>query len=293
MIRPYQTEDETALIQILKEPNGHYLSEEKLDFTGFQEVYVLEHEHQLIGFSAIEVHEKLSQIICYVSPSMRRNGFGTQLFEHGKKCLEALDPNTIWLFFRNDVGESASFYQKRGAAAWYSYHYMEAPQQAYKNMNALPFDEVIPYAESYFDTYLEKRADAFLTINQMIDSRPHDERDRRAEIKKWTENNLENIWLFLEKGLLVGSLTMYDGFFDELFVSKTHQNKGVGSAIVNWGLNRCFEKQFIPSLCVVTGNHAAINLYEKNGFIVKQTLEMNRLFSQNKEPDLRGPIGGA
>lgn len=292
MIRPYQSEDENALIQILKEPNGHYLSEEKLDFTGFQEVYVLEHDQQLVGFSAIEVHEKLSQIICYVSPSKRKKGFGTQLFEHGKRCLEALDPNTIWLFFRSDLGESASFYQNRGAAPWYSYHYMEASKQTSSNFQTTLFDEVIPYSESYFDEYLEKRADAFLTINQMIDSRPHDERDRRAEIKKWTENNQDNIWLFLEKGKMVGSLTMYDGFFDELFVSKTHQNKGVGSAIVHWGLKRCFEKQFLPSLCVVTGNHAAIKLYEKNGFIVKQTLEMNRLFSQNKEPDLRGPIGG-
>lgn len=293
MIRPYQSEDESALIQILKEPNGHYLSEEKLDFTGFQEVYVLEHDHQLVGFSAIEVHEKLSQIICYVSPSKRRHGFGTQLFEHGKKCLETLDPNTIWVFFRNDLGESASFYQNRGATPWYSYHYMEAPQHVASKFETTFFDEVILYSESYFDEYLDERADAFMIINQMIDSRPYDERDRRAEIKKWTENNQDNIWLFLEKGKLVGSLTMYDGFFDELFVSKTHQNKGVGSAIVRWGLNRCFEKQFCPSLCVVTGNRAAIQLYERNGFMVKQTLELNRLFSPNKEPDLRGPIGGA
>ena len=129
-------------------------------------------------------------------------------------------------------------------------------------------------------------------INQLIDSRPHDERERREEIEKWAQKNKDNIWLFLEKGALVGSLAMYDGFFDEVFVSKTHQNRGVGSAIVNWGLNLCIEKQWLPCLCVVTGNHAAINLYERNGFIVKQTLEMNRLFSQNKEPDLRGPIGG-
>jgi GNAT superfamily N-acetyltransferase len=91
---------------------------------------------------------------------------------------------------------------------------------------------------------------------------------------------------------IIGSIALYDGFFDEVFVIPEYQGKGLGLAIVKWALALCLERNVKPSLCVVTKNEPAIKLYQGVGFKIAQTLEMNRLFSFNKEPDLRGPIGG-
>lgn len=292
MIRPYTETDQDHVFRILTAPGGHFMSEDKVSFDGFQEVFVYEVEDDVVGFLALEVDAKISQIICYVAPSKRGNGIGTTLYNYGRAKLASLDPNTIWVFFRNDVGSSATFYQNRGALSWYSYHFMAYEGEADGVDILMPYDEVIPYDARYFDTYLEVRADAFLDLNREIDSRPYDERERRDEIEKWTEKNKDKIWLFLKDGQLVGSIALYDGFFDEVFVAKNAQRSGMGSAIVNWALQLCKTNDWRPGLCVVTSNKPAVKLYEKNGFVVKQTLELNRLFSENKVPDLRGPIGG-
>lgn len=296
-----RTSHEKDLIAILKQPEGHYFTEESVDLSGFQEAYVYEAAGQLLGFLCIEVHERTSQIICYVSPEHRKKGIGSQLFEYGKSRLDALDPNTIWLFFRNDIGQSAQFYQKRGAKPWYSYHYMVYEPKGLSSVedstsvegaNGEAFDCVIPYSQEWFDTYLEVRASAFIKVNRMIDSRPYDERERREQIDSWTKRNEKDLWLFMKGDELIGSVAYFDGFLDEVFVKPEFQGQGIGKDIVKWALTYCEQKNWEPRLCVVTKNLPAIKLYESMGFRIAQTLEMNRLFSSNKAPDYSGPIGG-
>jgi GNAT superfamily N-acetyltransferase len=190
-IRNYRPYDEEAVITILKEPGGHYLTNDQVDFNGFQEIHVYDEGQGAIGFVCIEVHERLSQIICYVSPKRRREGIGGKLYEFGKSRLEKLDPNTIWLFFRNDVGDSADFYQKRGAEPWYAYHHMFYEKQDHikSDLNVDIFDEVISCHQKYHDIYIEERAKAFYSINKMIDSRPFDERERKDDLMKWIHKN--------------------------------------------------------------------------------------------------------
>ena len=218
------------------------------------------------------------------------------MFEYGKERLSELDPNTIWLFFRSDIGSSAQFYQKRGGKPWYQYHLMVHQSKIMKDDKCSSgteyFDDMIPYNANYFDEYLEVRADAFLDLNTLIDARPYDERERKDDIRKWTEKHKDSIWLFIKDGHIVGSIAIYEGFFDEIFVEKEDQQKGLGSEIVTRALSYCRSQKWSPMLCVVTGNQRAIHLYEKMGFEIVQTLEMNRLFSLNKAPDYSGPIGG-
>lgn len=293
-IRKFEPEDEESVIKILKEPMGHYLTSDQVDFDGFQEVFVYDDGQGVIGFVCIEIHEQLSQIICYVSPQRRREGIGERLYEFGKSRLEELDPNTIWLFFRNDVGNSAEFYQKRGAKPWYAYHHMFYDKQIRirPELDEELFDEVLSCNPKYHDTYIEERAKAFYSINRMIDSRPYDERERKDELMKWIRKNEDKIWIFIKNGEFIGSIALFDGFFDEIFVSEKFMGKGYGKAIVNWALMKCEDEGWDPSLCVVTGNTPAKCLYEQSGFKIAQTLEMNRMFSKNKTPDRRGPIGG-
>lgn len=293
-IRKFESEDEESVIKILKEPMGHYLTSDQVDFEGFQEVFVYDEGQGVIGFVCIEVHEQLSQIICYVSPQRRREGIGERLYEFGKSRLEKLDPNTIWLFFRNDVGNSAEFYQHRGAEPWYAYHHMFYSNQTCNKpeISEDVFDEVVTINSKFYDTYIEERAKAFYSINKMIDSRPYDERERKDDLMKWIQRNEGKIWVFIKDGNFVGSIALFDGFFDEIFVCERYKGKGFGKAIVNWALLQCDNKGWNPSLCVVTGNIPAKCLYEQCGFNIAQTLEMNRIFSKNKTPDYRGPIGG-
>lgn len=294
IIKPYVAENHAlGLINILNEPGGHYYTESHIDLSNFQEAFVYEANDRLLGFLCIEVHPRTSQIICYVSPKHRYQGIGSRLFEFGRSRLTALDPNTIWVFFRSDVGESARFYQNRGALPWYSYHNMIHCSDfndgaAYNQC----FDSVIPYNPDWFDTYLSVRADAFYEVNKMIDSRPYDERERRYKIEEWTERNREKIWLFLRAGELIGSVANFDGFLDEVFVKSELKGQSIGKAIINWSLMHCKNNGWSPQLCVVSDNVPAIKLYESMGFNIAQTLEMNRFFSCNKEPDYSGPIGG-
>lgn len=293
-IRAYTLDDEKSVVEILKEPSGHHLTTDSIDFGGFQEVYVYQEGQGVIGFVCIEVHEQLSQIICYVSPQRRGEGIGGKLYQYGKSRLEQLDPNTIWLFFRNDVGNSAAFYQKRGAEPWYAYHHMFYNKQEYirQDLDGDRFDAVVSCEQKYHEIYIEERAKAFYDINKMIDSRPYDERERKDDLMKWLQKNEDKIWIFIKNSDFVGSIALFDGFFDEIFVSEKYKGQGFGRAIVKWALKKCENEGWEPSLCVVTGNTPAKILYEQCGFKIAQTLEMNRLFSKNKAPDYRGPIGG-
>ena len=76
--------------------------------------------------------------------------------------------------------------------------------------------------------------------------------------------------------------------FEEIFVSKEHRGKGIGSQLVDYAI-RDIKKHFISInikprkifLFVSKDNNNARKLYEKHGF--KFIAELNDLFSENKE----------
>ena len=49
-IRTYTVSDENEIMLILKEKGGHYIYEEKLDLSGFQEAYVYVKLDKIVGF---------------------------------------------------------------------------------------------------------------------------------------------------------------------------------------------------------------------------------------------------
>ena len=114
---------------------------------------------------------------------------------------------------------------------------------------------------------------------------------RSTAIEAWCNKYKEDLWLFYRQDRLIGSVCISEGFFDEVFVEPAQQGKNIGSEIVRWGLKKCQEKGWKPSLCVVNGNLPATKCYLNAGFEIKQTLEMMRMFNDHKEPDFRGPIG--
>lgn len=297
-IRLYLASDDQTFIALLRQPGGYYLTSENLSLDDYAEKYVYELDGNPVGFLLLEMDARISQIIIYVAPAFRRQGIGSLLLQYGKTCLEKLDPNTTWVFFRSDIGSAKEFYVKRGAQNWYSYHFMECEAKpATTQQPELSFDRVITYATAQlenpeiFTEYLEKRAAAFLVTNKMIDSRPYDERERSTAIETWCYKYKEDLWLFYHQDRLIGSVCISEGFFDEVFVETSQQGKNMGSEIVRWGLQKCQEKGWKPSLCVVDGNIPATKCYLKAGFEIKQTLEMMRMFNDHKEPDFRGPIG--
>ena len=277
MIRDYQPNDAAKILQILQQPGGHQITDPEAILNSLASNTVLVFDKGGVrGFSLIEVGKSVSQIILYTDPAQRCMGIGSALWEASLKSLNSVDPATIWVFYRQDIGSSRSFYASKGCQVWYAYHHMIYHGPAFEE----PLLEWKLYEEPYFELYYQSRRDAFAPLMDGLgNDEPEDK--KRENTWRWLNENRDHVYLFFDQGLFIGSLAVVDNLLlDELFVCPGQQGKGYGKDLVHFGINRILEKGHHPTLAVVASNTHAKHLYDRIGFELIQTLEMSRLIKK-------------
>ena len=90
------------------------------------------------------------------------------------------------------------------------------------------------------------------------------------------------VWVADEAGRVVGFAGFGDGFLRHLWVHRTEQNRGVGTALLNCAMDRCPDGL---QLWVFQKNVGARRLYERHGFELAELTNGDR--NEEHEPDAR------
>ena len=144
-----------------------------------------------------------------------------------------------------------------------------AYEMEYANINLLESSiECIPFNEVYFQEYMQIYNDCFYEMRKSLDIEPYNFLSEFGQI----ENKIDDIFLLMEYGEIVGSIACYDNEIDDLIVNPKYQHRGYGKQLLLWGMNKIRKNNKKPiTLHVAQWNENAVTLYEKVGFNVIKT----------------------
>lgn len=144
-----------------------------------------------------------------------------------------------------------------------------AYEMEYANINLLESSiECIPFNEVYFQEYMQIYNDCFYEMRKSLDIKPYNFLSEFGQI----ENKIDDIFLLMEHGEIVGSIACYDNEIDDLIVNPKYQHRGYGKQLLLWGMNKIRKNNNKPiTLHVAQWNENAVTLYEKVGFNVIKT----------------------
>lgn len=121
----------------------------------------------------------------------------------------------------------------------------------------------ISFQNKYFKEYMKIYNECFYEMRKVLDIQPYNFLSEYEQI----ENKIEDIFLFVECDVIVGSVACYGNEIDDLIVNPQFQHKGYGKQLLLWGMNKIRECNDNPiTLHVAQWNENAIALYEKVGF---------------------------
>lgn len=110
--------------------------------------------------------------------------------------------------------------------------------------------------------------DCFYEMRKSLDIEPYNFLSEFGQI----ENKIDDIFLLMEYGEIVGSIACYDNEIDDLIVNPKYQHRGYGKQLLLWGMNKIRKNNNKPiTLHVAQWNENAVTLYEKVGFNVIKT----------------------
>lgn len=85
------------------------------------------------------------------------------------------------------------------------------------------------------------------------------------------KDKINDIFLYLQNGAIVGAVSCYGNELDDLIVAKSFQRQGLGQKLLLWGMNHIKEQGYEEIILhVAEWNQNAMKLYLKNVFSVKK-----------------------
>lgn len=172
------------------------------------------------------------------------------------------------------------FYTQKNFSPWYGYSTMIYSGQRQPD-NRLTHRL---YEESDFFDYYVALGECFTPMRQAMDIPPYNVfEDRRQErlikLKEEMLKNRENIFMFYDGDMWVGSSLINPEDIDDLFVVPSMMGKGYGRLILQSTVNLCLDRNMEHIyLGVVHWNVKAKNLYLKTGFKEIKSIKYMRRF---------------
>ena len=121
----------------------------------------------------------------------------------------------------------------------------------------------IPFEKKYFQEYMRIYNECFFEMRKVLDIHPYNFLNAYEQIAE----KVEDIYLLVDRGELIGSIACYGNEIDDLIVNKKFQHRGYGKQLLLWGMQRIREKSKEPiTLHVAKWNENALMLYKKTGF---------------------------
>ena len=121
----------------------------------------------------------------------------------------------------------------------------------------------IPFEKKYFQEYMRIYNECFFEMRKALDIHPYNFLNAYEQIAE----KVEDIYLLVDRGELIGSIACYGNEIDDLIVNKKFQHRGHGKQLLLWGMQCIREKSNEPiTLHVAEWNENALMLYKKIGF---------------------------
>ncbi len=125
----------------------------------------------------------------------------------------------------------------------------------------------IPFQEIYWDEYMKIYNDCFYKMRKALEVEPINFYYAYSQIK----DKVNDIFLYLQNGMIVGAVSCYGNELDDLIVEKSFQGQGIGQKLLSWGMHHIKEEGYEEIILhVAEWNQNAVKLYLKNGFRIKK-----------------------
>ena len=122
-----------------------------------------------------------------------------------------------------------------------------------------------PFDKQFFQEYMRIYNECFYEMRKALDRKPYNVLESYEQIEKKTHD----IYLLIEKGKIIGSVSCCNNEIDDLIVNKKYQQKGYGKQLLLFGMQQIRRKNNQPiKLHVAEWNQHAFNMYKKVGFEV-------------------------
>ncbi|MBD5467330.1 MAG: GNAT family N-acetyltransferase [Lachnospiraceae bacterium] len=125
----------------------------------------------------------------------------------------------------------------------------------------------IPFQEKYWNEYRKIYNECFYKMRKALEIEPLNFYSDYSQIK----DKVNDIFLYLQNGVIVGAVSCYGNELDDLIVEKSFQGQGIGQKLLLWGMNHIREQGCKEILLhVAEWNQNAVKLYLKNGFRIRK-----------------------
>ena len=125
----------------------------------------------------------------------------------------------------------------------------------------------VPFQEQYWNEYMRIYNECFYQMRKVLEVEPINFYSDYSQIK----DKINDIFLYLQNGVIVGAVSCYGNELDDLIVEKSFQGQGIGQKLLLWGMNHIKEQGYKEIfLHVAEWNQTAMKLYLKNGFRIKK-----------------------
>ena len=125
----------------------------------------------------------------------------------------------------------------------------------------------VPFQERYWKEYMKIYNECFYNMRKALEVEPINFYSDYSQIK----DKINDIFLYLQNGVIVGAVSCYGNELDDLIVEKSFQGQGIGQKLLLWGMNHIKEQGYEEIfLHVAEWNQNAVKLYLKNGFRIRK-----------------------
>lgn len=121
----------------------------------------------------------------------------------------------------------------------------------------------IPFQEQYWAEYMQIYNECFYEMRKDLEVEPFNFYSDYSQI----ENKINDTFLYLQEGAMVGAVSCYENEVDDLIVHKSFQGQGIGQKLLFWGIHHIKEQGYDEVILhVAEWNQKAVNLYLHQGF---------------------------
>ena len=125
----------------------------------------------------------------------------------------------------------------------------------------------VPFQKEYWKEYMKIYNECFYKMRKALEVEPINFYYDYSKIK----DKINDIFFYLQNGVIVGAVSCYENELDDLIVEKSFQGQGIGQKLLVWGMNHIKEQGYEEIILhVAEWNQNAVKLYLKNGFGIKK-----------------------
>ena len=126
--------------------------------------------------------------------------------------------------------------------------------------------KLVPYISRYQEQYKDIYNACYHEMREALEIKPYD----FIQDDTFFDVGMENIYLLIEQGEIIGSVALKGEEIDDLIVNPKCQGQGVGKQLLLWAIQNIQTEKVM--LHVAAWNERAVNLYKKCGFEITETI---------------------